>query len=416
MKPVVVLNIVGLAPHHQRAMPSLARFAWRPMRPSFPAVTCSVQATLLTGTNPEHHGIVGNGWFDRDTSEVKFWEQPGTLVQRPRVWDLLPEKKTAVLFWQHSMFINADVVVTPRPIHSHHKLIQWCYSKPPGYYEDLTSEISDFKLQSYWGPLAGIASSRWIAKAALATWRRRRPDLTLVYLPHLDYASQKLGPDQPQPLREIDAVVGELLTGIGDDASVVVCSEYSLSPVSGALYPNRALRKAGLLRVREIAGREYLDFECSDAFAVVDHQVAHVYCKPGAVDAARAALGDVEFTTIAHPRAGELVAVAPRGKWFAYYWWDDWNKAPDFAHSVDIHRKPGYDPCELWFDWPRTLRSLHPATATRPELVKGSHGRVGDDGEGWAVLAADEKSASALPDGQAAATDFVPVLFRLLAG
>jgi predicted AlkP superfamily pyrophosphatase or phosphodiesterase len=231
----------------------------------------------------------------------------------------------------------------------------------------------------------------------------------LVYLPHLDYASQKLGPDQPRALREMDAVVAELLAGFGREATVVVCSEYSLSPVTGPLYPNRALRRAGLLRVREIAGREYLDFEWSDAFAVVDHQVAHIYCKPGAAEAARKALEGIEFTSIAHPRAGDLVAVAPRDKWFAYYWWTDWNKAPDFARSVDIHRKPGYDPCELWFDWPRTLRSLHPATGTEPELVKGSHGRVGED---FAVLAANAD----LPDGPVEATDFVPVLFRLLAG
>ena len=413
-KHVVILNVVGLAPHHQRQMPSLSAFTWRPMRPSFPAVTCSVQATLLTGTKPEQHGIVGNGRFDRDTREVKFWEQPGSLVQSPRIWDLLPNQKTAVLFWQQSMYINAGVVITPRPIHTHHKLIQWCYSKPPGYYEDLKSEISDFKLQSYWGPLAGIGSSRWIGRAAQATWRRHKPNLMLVYLPHLDYSSQKLGPDQPRALREIDAVVAELLAEFGKEASVIVCSEYSLSPVTGALYPNRALRQAGLLRVREIAGREYLDFELSDAFAVVDHQVAHIYCKPGTFEAARAALGDVEFTTIAHPRAGELVVVAPRDKWFAYYWWNDWNKAPDFAHSVDIHCKPGYDPCELWLDWPRTLRSLHPATATRPGLVKGSHGRVGDDGEGWAVLAADEKSTYALPTGSTKATDLIPLLLRLL--
>jgi len=406
-RPVIVLNVVGLAPHHQRQMSSLAGFTWRPMRPSFPAVTCSVQATLLTGTAPEDHGIVGNGWFERDTCEVKFWEQPGSLVQQPRIWDMLPHLKTAVLFWQQSMFINADIVITPRPIHAGHKLIQWCYSKPPGYYEELQQALGAFRLQSYWGPLAGLASSRWIARAALATWRRHKPDLMLVYLPHLDYSSQKLGPDRPQALQEINAVVGELLAEFAREASVIVCSEYSLSAVNGALYPNRMLRAAGLLRVREIAGREYLDFELSDAFAVADHQIAHIYCKPDAVESARAALGELEFTTIAHPRAGELVAIAPRDQWFAYYWWTDWAKAPDFARSVDIHRKPGYDPCELWFDWPRTLWTLHPAIATKPELVRGSHGRVGDD---FAVLAANVE----LPDKPAEATDLVPLLFRLL--
>ena len=416
-KHVVILNVVGLAPHHQRQMPGLAGFTWRPMRPSFPAVTCSVQATLLSGTPPSEHGIIANGFFDRDSFEVKFWEQPAALVQRPRLWDMLPGQKTAVLFWQNSMFINADIVVTPRPLHLDHKFIQWCYSKPAGYYEELAAEIGDFKLQHYWGPLAGIASSRWIARAAVATWRKHKPNLTMVYLPHLDYASQKLGPDPAQALREINEVVGELLAEFGKEASVIVCSEYSLSPVNGVLYPNRQLREAGLLRAREIAGHEHLDFELSDAFAMVDHQVAHIYCKPGKVEAARAALSGVEFTTIAHPRAGELVAVAPKGKWFAYYWWNDWGKAPPFAHSVDIHRKPGYDPCELWFDWPRTLRKLHPATATKPELVKGSHGRVGDDGESWGVLATDEKLTSVLPVGErAAATDLAPLVCRLLIG
>jgi predicted AlkP superfamily pyrophosphatase or phosphodiesterase len=409
-RPLVILNVVGLAPRHRQQMSSLARFQWRPMQPSFPAVTCSVQATLLTGAPPAEHGIIANGLFDRATFEVKFWEQPGALVQRPRLWDQLPGVKTAVLFWQNSMYINADIVVTPRPLHTDTGMIQWCYSKPAGYFEKLRSAIGDFKLQHYWGPVAGIGSSRWIANAARTTWRQQRPDLLLVYLPHLDYGSQKFGPDIS--VAEIDAIVGELLAEFRD-ANVMVCSEYSLTAVNGALHPNRQLRTAGLLRVREIAGREYLDFELSDAFAMVDHQVAHIYCKPGAVDAARAALPGMEFTTIAHPRAGELVAVAPRDKWFAYYWWTDWNKAPDFAHFVDIHRKPGYDPCELWFDWKRMCRTFKPATAIDPALVKGSHGRVDADPEGWAVLAVDETLAASLPAGETVrATDVAPLVRR----
>jgi predicted AlkP superfamily pyrophosphatase or phosphodiesterase len=416
-KHVVILNVVGLAPHHRAHMPSLASFAWRPMRPSFPAVTCSVQATLLTGLPPSEHGIIANGYFDRDAFEVKFWEQPAALVQRPRLWDMLPNCKTAVLFWQNSMFINADIVVTPRPLHLDHKFVQWCYSKPAGYYEELKPAIGDFKLQSYWGPLAGIASSRWIARAAQVTWRKHRPNLMLVYLPHLDYASQRLGPEVPAALREIDEVVGELVAEFAKDATVIVCSEYSLAPVDGVMYPNRLLRAAGLLRVREIAGQEFLDFELSDAFAMVDHQVAHIYCKPGATGKARAALGNVEFTTIHHPRAGELVAIAPAGQWFSYYWWNDWQKAPAFAHSIDIHRKPGYDPCELWFDWPRTIRNFHPATSIKPDLVKGSHGRVNADHNSWATLALDERAdrVAALTD-TASATDLAPLVCRLLDG
>lgn len=409
---VVILNVVGLSPRHFEQpglIPNLAKLRMRPMRPTFPAVTCSMQATLLTGQPPSEHGIIANGYFDRDTYEVKFWEQPEKLVQRPRLWDMLPGKKTAVLFWQNSMYINADIVVTPRPLHLDSGMVQWCYSKPAGYFEKLRQEIGDFKLQHYWGPVAGLGSSRWITKAAKWTYRHERPDLMLVYLPHLDYSSQKFGPTQPQALHEVDALVGELMF---EDATVIVCSEYALTPVSGALYPNRQLRAAGLLRCREIAGKEYLDFELSDAFAMVDHQIAHIYCKPGKLDTARAALPGVEFATLNHPRAGELIAVAPKDKWFAYYWWDDWAKAPEFAYTVDIHRKPGYDPCELWFDWKKFLSTRHlPTTGTNPALVKGSHGRVDNDPRDWAVLATNAEPN--LPT-EIAATDVAPLVCRLL--
>jgi predicted AlkP superfamily pyrophosphatase or phosphodiesterase len=335
-----------------------------------------------------------------------------------------PDLRTAVLFWQNSMFINSDIVVTPRPLHLDSGLVQWCYSKPAGYYEEVAARIGNFKLQTYWGPVASLESSRWIANCALQTWRTHRPNLLVVYLPHLDYSSQKYGPDAPQPLKalqEIDAVVGDLLTAFaGGDTSVIICSEYSLAPVRGAIFPNRLLREAGLLRVREIAGKEYLDSELSEAFAMVDHQIAHVFCKPPAVSAARAALANahpLDFTTINHPRAGELIAVAPADKWFAYYWWNDWLKAPEFAFTVDIHHKPGYDPCELWFDYRRMARTFKLATATDPGLVKGSHGRVDADPQGWATLVLDEKAAATatLPD-TAAATDLAPLACRLLLG
>jgi predicted AlkP superfamily pyrophosphatase or phosphodiesterase len=404
---VIVINVAGLAPRHfekPELIPNLAKLRHCPMRPTFPAVTCSMQATLLSGKPPSEHGIIANGYFDRDTFEVKFWEQPAALVQAPRLWDMLPGRKTAVLFWQNSMFINADIVVTPRPLHFDSGMVQWCYSKPVGFYE----ELGDFKLQKYWGPVAGLESSQWIAHAAQHTWRKHRPDLMLVYLPHLDYSSQKFGPDQPQALREVDSLVGELM----QDANVIVCSEYSLTPVAGALFPNRLLRAAGLLRVRKIAGKEYLDFELSDAFAMVDHQIAHIYCKPGYAAAARSTLQrstDVTFASIAHPRAGELIAVAPRDKWFAYYWWDDWAKAPEFAFTVDIHRKPGYDPCELWFDYGRMARTFKIATGTDPSRVKASHGRVDDDPRDWAVCA----GMMDLPE-KMSATDFAPLVCKSL--
>jgi predicted AlkP superfamily pyrophosphatase or phosphodiesterase len=334
---------------------------------------------LTTGKSPAEHGIVANGLFDRDTLTTAFWEQPVKLVQAPRIWDTLkprePGKTCALLFWQLTLYANADIIVTPKPIHLEHRMIQWCYSKPPGYYEQLCGKLGAFKLQHYWGPLAGIGSSRWIARAAIETLRARQPDLLLVYLPHLDYSSQKYGPQSPQvarALKEVDELVGAMVAVAPPATTVFVVSEYSITPVAGAILPNQILRRAGLLAVREIAGHEYLDIERSAAFAMVDHQAAHVYCQPGAIESARAALAQepgVEFRKPDHARSGELVAVAPAGKWFAYYWWLDDRKAPPFARHIDIHRKPGYDPCELWFDWPRLRIPL------RPELVKGSHGR-----------------------------------------
>lgn len=426
MDQLLLLNVVGLAPRHfeQPALiPNLARLAqrgWmRPLQPTFPAVTCSMQATLLSGVPPARHGIVANGYYDRDTHEAKFWEQPAALVQAPRLWELLPGRKTAVLFWQNAMFIHADRVLTPRPLHLDSGLVQWCYSRPAGFYEELTRALGPFKLQTYWGPVAGLGASQWIARAAQWTWRHHHPNLLLVYLPHLDYASQKFGPDSSQArqaLREIDGVIDDLLQL---HAPTMVCSEYALTSVRGALYPNRVLRQAGLLRVREIAGKEYLDCELSDAFAMVDHQIAHVYCQPHAVTAARAALAaahPLDWETLAHPRAGELIAVAPRDQWFAYYWWDDWARAPEFAFTVDIHRKPGYDPCELWFDYRRMARTFRLATGTNPDLVRGSHGRVDTDPAGWATLVVDDRVAAAAGPvpGPVAATELAPLVTRLL--
>ncbi|MCX7914881.1 MAG: alkaline phosphatase family protein [Verrucomicrobiae bacterium] len=430
-KPVLLLNVVGLSPRHLERgedVPRLAALAqegqWRPMRPTFPAVTCSVQASLLSGFPPEIHGIVANGYFDRKTYEVKFWEQPDALVQAPRIWDWLKARdracKTAVLFWQNSMFIDSDVVVTPRPLHLESGLVQWCYSKPAGFYEEVAAKVGPFKLQHYWGPLAGLQSSEWIAACARYTWEKKRPDFMAVYLPHLDYAAQKYGPESSQArqaLREVDRVAGRLLEL---DAVRVVVSEYSLTPVRRVIYPNRLLRRAGLLRVREIAGKEYLDFELSDAFAMVDHQVAHVFCRREVVAQVRSLLADahpVDFMELNHPRAGELVVVAPADEWFAYYWWEDWAKAPEFAFTVDIHRKPGYDPCELWFDWRRMARTFRPQTGTDPTVVKGSHGRVDNDPAGWAVLVADEQAAAELPKSESlCATDVAPLLYRLMTG
>lgn len=415
MRParVLLLNVAGLATAHLKRKdltPNLNALLENgfsiPLRPSFPAVTCSVQATLLSGRQPDEHGIIANGFFDHDSFEAKFWEQPSSLVQAPRLWDILkhakPSLTTATLFWQNTMFINSDIVVTPRPLHLEGKMVQWCYSKPAGFYEELAKDIGEFRLQTYWGPMASLESSQWITKCIIETLKRKKPDVTLAYLPHLDYSSQKFGPQSPQAIedvKKVDALIGEIVAALDkmklrESTAICVVSEYTLMPVSDGICLNRILRDAGLLAVREIGGKEYIDYELSGAFAMVDHQVAHIFCNGGAAAKAREALEGVagielilegeekSAYRIDHPRSGDLIAVASPDKWFAYYWWNDEAKAPEFVHTVDIHRKPGFDPCELFFD-PK-IRGI----PTEPSLVKGSHGRPPSTTEEMAVFLA----------------------------
>jgi predicted AlkP superfamily pyrophosphatase or phosphodiesterase len=362
------------------------------MNPVFPPVTLPVQASLTTGVFPNQHGIVSNGFYFADNFQVAFWEQAAGLVQAERIWDRIrkknPELKTAVLFFQNSLYANCDVVITPRPLHTEDGLIQWCYSKPVGYYEELCERIGEFNLFHFWGPLASIESSRWIAQAAIETMLRMRPDLMFVYLPHLDYCSQKYGPEDPliqQELRQVDQEVGRIVNtindaGLIDETVFLVLSEYLFYTVQGDIPLNRILREKGLLLVRTIQGREYLDIELSPAFAMVDHQIAHIYIKTGYEKAVRNALERVEGIDqmlddagqskyrINHPRSGELIAISAKNRWFSYYWWEDRVKAPDFAKQVDIHRKPGYDPLELFIE--SDTRQISQDTL----LIRGSHG------------------------------------------
>jgi predicted AlkP superfamily pyrophosphatase or phosphodiesterase len=438
-KRVIILDLVCLTADHlkdEQRTPTLSRLAtegWSaPLVPPFPAVTCTAQATLTTGTTPREHGVVCNGIYERDRYAVRFWDQPTSMVKRDKVWERLraadPQAKTALLFFQNTMFAQAEVVITPAPLHEEHELVPWCYSKPPGYYEQLAERHDSFDLSWYWGPLAGSHSSEWIVKAAIDTLRDHQPTATWVYLPHLDYNTQRFGPDSPQfneDLAKMDALVRTFLDelkalGPVDDTAIVVVSEYAMGPVGRPVYLNRMLREAGLLTVREIAGREYLDFELSRAFAMVDHQMAHLYLKPEDENAVRAAiwghagveklLGDFEKRELAidHPASGELIAVAEADAWFPYYWWLDDDKAPPFARTVDIHRKPGYDPVELFFD---------PATKSiplDPGLVKGSHGRPPDRDPARPLLIAYGAGLPRKPPGEVPMTAIPDLILGLL--
>jgi predicted AlkP superfamily pyrophosphatase or phosphodiesterase len=419
MHPTVVINVVGLTPALLGpTTPNLSRFAakgcLRPLTTITPAVTCSVQATFVTGAAPRDHGIVGNGWLFRDLMEIWLWRQSNRLVAGERVWEAAKARDArftcANLFWWYAMAASTDIAVTPRPIYkADGRKLPDCYSDPPELRHDLTQKLGPFPLFRFWGPATSIESSRWIAEAAAHVLATRDPTLTLVYLPHLDYGLQRLGPDHPdiaKDLLEIDTVAGTLIDraeALG--RRIIILSEYGIVPVSRPIHINRALREAGLLSVREEDGGEILDIPLSRAFALADHQIAHVYVRnDNDRPAVRAVLerlsGVAEILDrpaqagwgLDHARAGELVVLSAPDAWFTYYYWLDDARAPDFARTVDIHRKPGYDPAELFIDpairWPklalgwrllrkalgfRTLMDVIPLDAT---LVKGSHGRA----------------------------------------
>ncbi|GAA0340167.1 alkaline phosphatase family protein [Streptomyces blastmyceticus] len=433
---VAVLCTVGLTTRLLEHMPNLravgeAGFA-APLDTVFPAVTATVQATFTTGLLPRDHGAVANGWYHRDQGEIHFWRQHNALVRGEKVWQAAraadPAHSTAYLCWWWAMGADVDTILTPRPVYRYDGRKQPdCYTVPAGLRDELTAELGEFPLFTYWGPTAGINSTRWIAAAARLVVDRRGPDLSFVYIPHLDYDLQRFGPDSPQAVRaarEADAALGPLLDDLRERGTTVLAlSEYGISPVRRPVDINRALRREGLLKVYAQRGMEYLDTYTSRAFAVADHQVAHVYVKDPA-DVARtrdllAALPGVdevhdraaqEKLGIDHANAGELVVVAEPGAWFTYYYWLDDERAPDFARGVEIHRKPGYDPAELFFDPADPLVKAKAAlTVARkkagmrapmtvvpldPSCVRGSHGRLPeDDRDGPVLLCSDGSQA-----------------------
>lgn len=422
MKPVLLVDAVGLTPRwigpNTPHLTELARSgASSPMSTVLPAVTCSAQATMLTGKSPSAHGAVGNGWFARDTGDVALWRQSNALVTGEKLYETArrvdPTFTCAKIFWWWNLGAAVDWSVTPRPCYpADGRKIPAIYGAPSEYATELERELGVFPFFDFWGPKSGIRSSRWLADAAIHTLATKKPSLTMVYLPHLDYDFQRFGPDDARATRaveQLDALVGDLRKAASvAGAEIVIVSEYGITAVERPVHVNLALRKAGLLAARPTPAGDVLDVFASAAFAVSDHQLAHVYCKdsrsieralevlkalPG-VDHiyGKSALRDIGLD---HPRSGDLVLVAERDAWFTYYYWIDGIGEPDFARTVDIHRKPGYDPCELFVDPAipvpqfrvaqrllqkklgfRYLMDVIPLNAT---LVRGSHGRLPDD-------------------------------------
>ena len=433
MNRLAVLNVVALSPNligeHTPAIRALAERSGgvRTMTTPLPAVTTTVQTSMLTGAPVAEHGIVANGWYDRAENEVKFWKQSNKLVQAEPVWETArtrdPSFTCANTCWWYAMNSDVDTILTPRPIYrANGRKIPDCWTRPGDLRDELQARHGRFPLFKFWGPGANIESTHWIASAALDIEARFKPTLQLVYLPHLDYGLQKLGPghpDIPQHLREVDAEVARLVEKF-DAAGVetMLLSEYGIVGVRRAIAPNRELRKAGLFGMREELGREMIDPSEGTAFAIADHQLAHVYVRDPArieevanllrsVDGVAEVMGrdELEHAGLAHQRSGDLLLVSDADSWFCYDWWLDPMRAPDYATTVDIHRKPGYDPRELFMTskaraaWKlammklgfRTLLDIIPLDTS---LVRGSHGRNDHQPGFEPILIASEAPAS----------------------
>ena len=425
MKRTAVLDVVGLTEGLLGpALPRITAYAQRGrlsrITPAFPAVTCTAQADYLTGLPPSRHGIVGNGWYHRELAEVQFWKQSNRLVAGEKLWEGMRTKQQgftcAKLFWWYNMYSSADYSVTPRPMYpADGRKFFDIYTSPNSLGAALKADLGEFPFPTFWGPAAGVDSpagkpdavSRWIAAAARWVEEHHHPTLSLVYLPHLDYNLQRLGPAHPEvvhDLARIDTIVGDLLDFYHrQSVEVALISEYGLVAVDQPVHLNRLFRDKGWLVTREELGLELLDPGASRVFAAADHQVAHIYINdPSLTRKVREALEgepgvahvmdrvEKQAAGIDHPRAGDLIAVANERAWFTYYYWMDERRAPDFARTVDIHRKPGYDPVELFLDpklplpkarilWRllqkklgfRMLMDVIPLDAS---LVKGSHG------------------------------------------
>lgn len=396
-----LISVPGLRAQDISSMPQVAKWMasgdQTSLSASFPAVTWPVQANMLTGKLADEHGVIANGFFWRDTQKVEMWTAWNDKIQQPQLWDVLKSqsnsKKSAVWFPMLSKGCGADNICMPAPIHNPDGSESlWCYTKPVELYGTLRDTFGHFPLKHFWGPLAGIPSSKWITDTAAFAAKQFSPDFFYIYVPHLDYAAQKLGPDSPaalQAVKELDGLLDQFFQTVSShdtSPTFVVVSEYVITEVNHVLYPNRILREAGLLSVRHESDDkplELLDFASSDAWALVDHQFSHVFVKdrnasvinrvvdlfknkPGVAEVLH---GDgLSKYRLNHERSGDVVLVSEASSWQAYYWWQDDALAPSFARTVDIHRKPGYDPVELHFDMANKCIPLN------ADLIRGSHG------------------------------------------
>lgn len=433
---VILLSVPGLRKQDLAHMPRLQTLVGGgdcgELVPSFPAVTCPVQANMTTGAPANEHGVVANGSYDRDRRTVEMWTETNACIARPQLWDIMqkhhPDLTSAVWFPLHSKECGADFVCTPAPIHNPDGSESlWCYTRPEALYGEFLEQFGHFPLQHFWGPAANIKSTAWIVDSAISAAKQFQPNLFYIYLPHLDYAAQKFGPDSDQAAQAIVAMDGEIgklvdgfATAYADHRPLwLIASEYVITAVDHVCYPNRVLREAGLLAVREEEGLEQLDFEASRAWALADHQFSHVFVQESdsaiieevvALFADQRGIAEVlrrdDFARydLNHQHCGDLILVSEPNSWQAYYWWLDDSRAPNFARTVDIHRKPGYDPVEMYWD---AENKCIPLDAT---LVKGSHGAPAIDSSQRGVLLSSEKGV--FVERPLADTDVADIVLR----
>ncbi len=433
---VILLSVPGLRGQDLAMMPRLQSLVSKgdcgELVPSFPAVTCPVQANMTTGAPPCGHGVVANGSYSREQHRVEMWTEANDCIGSPQLWNIMrqhnPELTSAVWFPLHSKECGADYVCTPAPIHNPDGSESlWCYTRPEHLYGELLEELGHFPLQHFWGPAANIKSTAWIVDSAVHAAKQFRPNLFYVYLPHLDYAGQKFGPDSEEANRafgELDREIGKLIDGFSEAYAEcfplwLVASEYVISPVDHVSYPNRVLREAGLLAVREEADGEQLDFAASRAWALADHQFSHVFVRDSDATTIQEVAklfagqqGIAEVLTrddyarydLLHANCGDVVLISTPNSWQAYYWWLDDNCAPSYARTVDIHRKPGYDPVEMF--WDAEAKGI-PLDAT---LVQGSHGAPALTSEQRGVLLSSERGV--FVERPTADTDVADIVLR----
>ncbi len=387
----------------------------------FPALTSPVQASLRTNSLPASHGVVSNGFFFKDLKKVMFWEQSSNLICGDRIWDAYQAQGGTVgqICWQQSIGENCELVLSPAPIHKHHGgMIQDFYSQPPNLYKKICCELrSKFNLFNYWGPFTSLKSSKWICDATMSLLNNKTaPDILFTYIPHLDYDLQRFGTDSPK-IQKVFQETENLIEALCNSAKnanyeVILFGDYAINNAHSVIYPNKILRDSNDFSIRNVKKMYYPDLYSSKGFAMVDHQIAHVYINDkkdinrikSIFEKTQGISRVLEHKEIKNERSGDLILEADTGYWFAYQWWNKKVNAPDYATHIDIHNKIGFDPAELFM-------SIFPPMSTSQDnsKIKGTHGRASDrkDNVLWSSSISDLTEVNSILEGSGSIKSFL---------